>query len=258
MWCRNCSHETKLDICELCNQFTEPVVPTEVYWCAHCNIPIIKEVNDSTKNRCPLCGHEIKYLASDLRPVFPEERLLVETLFDEPLKYKEYSVWANNNRYYFNGKSKGITSKYYNKYSPDYINAELEKHRENNSYDSFNEYISLFVKANQSRLNCIIDEAHRFIRTESEKYSIEKVVISFSGGKDSTVVADLTVKALSEPSLVYIFGNTTLEFPTTIEYAERFRRDNPKAIFRIAKNNEQDFMKVCEDIGPPARMMRWS
>ena len=53
-----------------------------------------------------------------------------------------------------------------------------------------------------------------------------------------------------------IFGNTTLEFPFTIEYAERFKKNNPKAIFKVAKNKEQNFYEVCEDIGPPARMLR--
>ena len=62
---------------------------------------------------------------------------------------------------------------------------------------------------------------------------------------------------MSDPYLVHIFGNTTLEFPYTIEYAERYREDHPDAIFKIAKNNEQVFYDVCEDIGPPARMMRW-
>jgi phosphoadenosine phosphosulfate reductase len=88
-------------------------------------------------------------------------------------------------------------------------------------------------------------------------YPPENIVISFSGGKDSTVVADLTVRALSNPSLVHIFGDTTLEFPMTLEYAKRYRFDNSKAIFKTAQNRDQDFYKVCEDIGPPARMMRW-
>ena len=43
----------------------------------------------------------------------------------------------------------------------------------------------------------------------------------------------------------------------TIEYANRYRQNHPNAIFQIAKNNEQNFMEVCKDIGPPARMMRW-
>ena len=67
----------------------------------------------------------------------------------------------------------------------------------------------------------------------------------------------MAVKALSNPSLVHIFGDTTLEFPSTIEYAHRFRDAHPDAIFQIAKNDEQNFYDVCEDIGPPARMMRW-
>lgn len=48
-----------------------------------------------------------------------------------------------------------------------------------------------------------------------------------------------------------------MEFPLTVEYAQRYRKNNPKSIFKIAKNKEQDFYSVCEDIGPPARMMRW-
>ncbi len=257
MWCKNCSHETNFSVCELCNEPTEPVIPTEVYWCSHCNIPIIKEINDTTKDTCPICGKHTQYLSSDLRPVFPEERLLIELLLDEPLKYLNSSVWANNNRYYFDGKSKAISSKHYKKYSAEYIKQKIDEYQTQNSNNAFDKYINLFIEANQLRLFSIIDEAHRFIKSEADKYSTEHIVISFSGGKDSTVTADLTVKALSNPSIVHIFGNTTLEFPHTIEYAERFRKDNPKVIFRISQNREQDFMSVCEDIGPPARMMRW-
>ena len=43
----------------------------------------------------------------------------------------------------------------------------------------------------------------------------------------------------------------------TVDYANRFRSNNPKTIFKVAKNREQEFYSVCEDIGPPARMMRW-
>ena len=257
MWCEKCKHETNNGICELCGDNTEPVVPVEVYWCRHCNIPIIKYENDLTKAQCSLCNNKTKYIAKDLRPVFPEERLLLELLLDKPLAFINSSVWANNNRYYIDGKSMTITSKHYKKYSEEYIHKMLDEYTVKNSYDSFDKYIALFVDANRNRLNEIISEAHEFIQKESEKYSITSIVISFSGGKDSTVTADLVVKALSDPSIVHIFGNTTLEFPFTTEYAERFRKNNPKAIFRIALNREQNFMKVCEDIGPPARMMRW-
>jgi len=68
------------------------------------------------------------------------------------------------------------------------------------------------------------------------------------------VTADLAIKALSNPSLVHIFGDTTLEFPSTTEYAERYRLFHPEAIFQVARNDDQDFY---DDIGPPARTMRW-
>ena len=107
------------------------------------------------------------------------------------------------------------------------------------------------------RLESLKTEAFSFVQEQAAKYPRENVVLSFSGGKDSTVTADLAIKALSDPSLVHIFGDTTLEFPMTIEYAKRYRENNLKAIFKIAKNKEQNFYNVCEDIGPPARMMRW-
>ena len=257
MWCKKCEHETNSEYCELCGNKTEPVIPTEVFWCQKCRIPVIIATNERQNSSCPLCGGQISYLSSDLRPVFPEERLLIEIILEKPMQYHKASVWANNNRYYFDGKSFAITSKRYKKFSSEYIAEQLKKYRDQNDYSYFDKFIKKFIRANITRLNYIIDEAHIFIRKEAEKFPIESVVVSFSGGKDSTVTADLAVKALSEPSLVHIFGNTTLEFPTTIEYAERFRRNNPKAIFRIALNREQDFMSVCEDIGPPARMMRW-
>ena len=257
MWCRNCKHETNQKICELCGSKTDDSVPVEVYWCNSCNIPLIKTVNDINKTICPICKGNTKYMCSDMRAVFPEERLLVEIMLDKPLAFINSSVWANNNRYYIDGKSVSITSKHYKRYTPDEMINALEKYKPQNNYEAFNKYSSLFVLANKPRIEYLIDEAHEFIKLEAAKFPIENIVISFSGGKDSTVTEDLTVKALCDPSIVHVFGNTTLEFPLTIEYAERFRKSNPHTIFRIAMNKEQNFYDVCEDIGPPARMMRW-
>ena len=257
MWCKNCNHETPHSVCELCGEKTNLEPDSKIYWCEKCNVPIVKMENETDINLCPLCGNKTKYLASDLRVVFPEERLLVELLLNKPLAYLHDSVWANNNRYYVNGKIFTITSKHYKKYSADTIIAKLEEYSQRNSYDDFNQYILKFIEANKNRLRFRIDEAHRFILQEADKYPIENIVLSFSGGKDSTVTADLATKALGEPSLVHIFGNTTLEFPLTIEYTKRFKAENPLAIFRTAINREQNFYDVCEDIGPPARMMRW-
>jgi len=237
---------------------TESNVPYEVYWCENCKVPIIKAANDIDKNYCTLCQKETSYLCMDLRPVFPEERLLLEIIFGiDPCTYIKKSVWASNNRYYIDGKSKIVTKNLYKKFDPKVIWNLLEKYNEHNSYSYFNDNISKFIKANINRLIFIKDEAYSFIKSVACEYPIENIIVSFSGGKDSTVTADLVIRALSEPKIVHIFGDTTLEFPMTIEYAKRYRRNNPKAIFKVAKNKEQDFYEICEDIGPPARMLRW-
>ncbi|MCL2531547.1 MAG: phosphoadenosine phosphosulfate reductase family protein [Oscillospiraceae bacterium] len=257
MWCKGCERETNSEICELCCSVTEQDIPLVIYWCVDCKAPIIKYASDIDKDICPLCERKTSYLCADLRPVFPEERLLFEILQGKPLAYINDSVWASNNRYYINGKSVAITTKFYKKVPSEVIREQLNEFKAQNNSVAFDEYIKKFVELNKARLHYIIDEAHSFIADTVKSYTRECVVISFSGGKDSTVTADLAVKALGDPSLVHIFGNTTLEFPLTIDYADRYRKDNPKAIFKTAINREQDFYKICEDIGPPARMLRW-
>lgn len=257
MWCKNCRKETDLEECDVCGKKTLPEVPFEVYWCDDCNVPVIAKATEGERTACPICAKKVRYLTTDLRPVFPEERLLLEVLFGTPLKYINSSVWASDNRYYIDGQVKSVSNTVFANANVQKIIEGLEEYNEQNAYAVFDYYIDKFINANIDRLRYIKSEAFDFIRTTANAYPSEHVVISFSGGKDSTAVADLVVRALENPNLVHIFGNTTLEFPLTIEYAQRFRKNNPRAILKIAKNKEQDFYSVCEDIGPPARMMRW-
>lgn len=258
MWCNKCNIETNDSVCPICGENTVEDLPVEIYWCDICKTPVVQTSTQSDKGICPICKRQTKYLASDLRPVFPEERLLVELLLKKnPNEFLEKSVWASNNRYYVEGQAIPISNGLYQSVDTDKIEKLLQQNKSENSYEYFDKYMATFVMANQDRLNFLIDEAHSFIRNAALKFPDERIVVSFSGGKDSTVTADLAVKALSNPSLVHIFGDTTLEFPSTIEYAHRFRDAHPDAIFQIAKNDEQNFYDVCEDIGPPARMMRW-
>jgi phosphoadenosine phosphosulfate reductase len=215
-------------------------------------------LNQADKGTCPICGHKTKYIATDLRPVFPEEKKLLEVLLDrEPNSLLKNSVWAINSRYYIDGESISISSKTFQEADVDSIIKKLRQYDSKGKYRYFDEYIDLFIQANFDRLSYLKNEAFNFVRKTAMKFDEEKLVISFSGGKDSTTTADVVARALSNPHLVHIFGNTTLEFPTTIKYAKRFRKNHPQAIFLIAKNEEQVFQGVCDDIGPPARMMRW-
>ena len=258
MWCRNCNIETKESICPICGAATIEDTPVEVLWCSNCRVPVLKELSQTDKDICPRCGKKMKHMAADIRPVFPEERLLLEILLDEePNAYIDKAVWAVNSRYYIDGKGVSLPSALFKTTDADKVARKLSLYKDKNSYHYFEENIQTFIEANIGRLNYIKDEAYYFVKREAEKFPEENIVISFSGGKDSTATADVVIKALSDPNLVHIFGDTTLEFPYTTEYAKRYRKDHPQAIFKEARNVEQVFMDVCEDIGPPARMMRW-
>ena len=257
MWCANCNRTSYSNICEVCGGKTQQDTPIELFWCDSCHVPVIVEVSDTGTHHCPICGKQIRYLAKDLRPVFPEERLLLEIIKNKPFAYKNASVWASGSRYYIDGRTSNLSIELLKKLDATKISIELDKYCSQNSYDYFNQNIALFVACNKERLDAIKQEAENFVREQVSLFPNHKPVISFSGGKDSTVVADIVIRALSNPSIVQIFGDTTLEFPMTYEYVARHRKQNPLAIIKTAKNKEQDFYHVCDEIGPPARMMRW-
>ena len=182
---------------------------------------------------------------------------MFELMERKPLAYLNDSVWAVGSKYYVNGLAHNISIKQIAATDPEEIRKGLDKYSAQNSYLHFNQYMNRFIAANSDHLKEITQEAIGFVQDSSTKYPLENIVVSFSGGKDSTVTADIAVRALSNPYLVHIFGDTTLEFPTTVEYAKRFREQHPLAIFKVARNNEQEFYEVAAEIGPPARTMRW-
>ena len=259
MWCPNCNIREENNNCSVCGDKTQMDIPTEVYFCHSCKVPVIKEVDAIDKNTCTLCNGETKYLSRDLKPVFPEERLLIEGIIGEPFKYQSASVWNDSNRYMIDGNIENISIKNMKETNIDDIKSLLESNNDINkeNYKSFNEHIDKFLRANQSRLNALINEAHQFVKDTAKDYKREHIIVSFSGGKDSTVTSDVVIKALSDAEIMHIFGDTTLEFPETIEYIKRFKRDNPLVTVREAKNKEQDFYEMCNEIGPPSRVMRW-
>lgn len=106
MWCMNCHIETNEKVCPVCNNTTIEEIPTDVQWCPECRVPVQQEVTQLDFGICPLCRGKMKHMAADLRPVFPEERLLVALLLDKgPYAWIENSVWASDSRYYVDGKS---------------------------------------------------------------------------------------------------------------------------------------------------------
>ena len=251
-YCNNCHIEVEKSECPVCGSRTK--LTSRLYWCRHCNVPIYDEI-------CPVCGENGSYFTSDVRPVFPEERLLIEIILGEPFAYANDSIWNGaGNRYYVNGKKIPISISKLKELDADKIREQIEEYQPRNTYDAFNATIERWVAANQTHFHFISTEAKQYIRELSRKYINDDnnaAFVSFSGGKDSTVVSDLVRKALANPSIIHIFGNTTLEIPYTYEYIERFKKANRKTPLLRAENTEQDFFNLCEVFGPPSRALRW-
>lgn len=238
----------------------------KIYWDPNKNVPLILDSYNK----------EYEEIAKDLRPVFLQEKWLLINLFPEKLEidFLDKSVWATKqNRYIVDGKMISIipTSKFKGM-NQEELNEIREKILQfsitEENIEKEKENFSKFILANRNRFNYIVKSETRdeegqyigalpFIVENAEKFKDRMTLVSFSGGKDSTVVSHLVRLALNNPSILHIFGDTTLELPKSYEYVERFKEENPFTPFFEEKNEENNFFEMCEEIGPPSRVKTW-
>ena len=152
-FCKNCNINVESSECSVCGARTE--VESKLYWCSTCNIPVYDEV-------CPICGCKGEYFTSDARPVFPEERLLIEIMLGKPFCFIEDSVWnGSGNRYYVNGKKIPFSVTNLKNYDPDAIREKLDELKGQNTREqtSISEYslksraIKIIAHPNPRRLH---------------------------------------------------------------------------------------------------------
>jgi len=264
MWCKYCNRETDDPICSTCGNPTSNEINHAVFWCEECNIPFVSILKKGKKyHQCPSCKTKTDLRVEDLRPVFPEERLLFELMTgQEPLSLYKSSVWKAGSRYIVDGKFAKINSALYDELDVTKYIDQLEKFQEKNiqiSYEFFNKHIDKFIETNNEWLNRFTQEAVDWVKDtrDNPKYKNMNFMVSFSGGKDSTAVSDVVMKALGNPRVLHMFGNTTLEFPTTYQYVEDYKQEHPFTPIRTVVNYDQQFLDLVDEIGPPARLMRW-
>ena len=249
--CRNDNIKTKSSTCPVCGERTE-LEKSDIYWCDNCKVPLFQ-------SECECCSGKGTRITTDIRPVVPEERLLLEILLDKiPGTYEKDSVWnCSGNKYLINGKRIKFSVKELKNKDVDDIRSKYEEASKNISYEYFEQYADKFVQANRSRYEFIVREAVDYIKNSTKDYTAKDMFVSFSGGKDSTVTSDIVMRALSEPKILHIFGDTTLEFPETMRYVDRFKKEHPQTPVLSSRNKDKDFEELCKLVGPPSRVMRW-
>jgi phosphoadenosine phosphosulfate reductase len=252
--CPKCRVPMNGEKCIKCDCIT--AMSSTIYWCDKCNIPIFDNV-------CPTCGTKGKYISTDMRPVFPEENVLISIILeDDPIRFQASSVWYGSGVYIVDGKKIKLPVTKINKLPIEEIRKIKEKYdlfKEQIDYTFFDEFVGRFVKANADRYNYITEEAVHFVQQYKEKYDVEDMMVSFSGGKDSTVTSHIVNRALGTHKVLHVFGDTTLEFPYTLDYKKHFNKNAESQGVRVltAKNREKNFEELCEVVGPPSRVMRW-
>lgn len=253
--CHNCDGlSCETSTCPICGKRTE-LIGNDIYFCTKCNSP-------SYDDHCHICNSECIRIASDIRPVFATERLLLEILLNKPFAFAGKSIWAlGAGVYLVDGIKIRINySRFYNS-DPLPIIEKLNLYALQNqkyiAHDLDNEHIQHFIECNSLHLNQITDEAVTYIKNIALSFDLGNTFVSFSGGKDSTVTSHLAMKAFETESILHIYGDTTLEYPTSQTYIEEFKKRFPRTPLLVAKNTDQDFENLCEVVGPPSRVMRW-
>ncbi|MCH8908370.1 MAG: phosphoadenosine phosphosulfate reductase family protein, partial [Candidatus Heimdallarchaeota archaeon] len=224
-----------------------------VFWCKNCNLPF----RDDHKI-CSNCNNKGKELISDLRPVFARERALLK--YFEIDSYESESVWTNSRShvYFIDGeKHKLPPYKEYREHAEDLREFIFAQEDYLESLDSryLTEY-QVQLSGSRIKLGLLEQESFQFVKEVAEKYRRRTMMVSFSGGKDSTVVSSLVRRALSRENILHVFGDTGLEDVNTHQYVEDFLVFNPDVPFFRAKS-EQDFWGLVDHMGPPSRVMRW-
>ena len=219
------------------------------FWCDTCHVPLME-------NRCLCCGSDGRDICSaTLVPVFTPEIQYLKRQVDPCLHplLKEGEIWISpgNCTYYCqgipvlklvagNGKATVLCS-----------SDQIKPLRR-----SKKKWLETLKKANKGYIEHLQYEAEDFIRSTICSFKGKTVMVSFSGGKDSTVVSHLVMSALGRSDILHIFADTSIEFPDTYKYLTQFQRRHPLTPF-IRKKSELDFFKTAKQIGPPSRILRW-
>ena len=224
-----------------------------IYWCSKCKTPVF----DKGLHSCDCDGKITKISESSIcNPVFKQEKKLLEKIMGYELG-PEVIWYLGASKYLVNGKSIRIPYRDWYKQKKHLSVAEELRNDIIVEHD-YSSYMKI-VKANEKYLNNLIYEAEQYVIETLNKYESENYIptVSFSGGKDSSVVSRLVMDALQDNSVIHMFGDTTLEFKETYEYVnDHFRKENPR-VPMIPSETENDFFKMCKVFGPPSQHERW-
>lgn len=224
-----------------------------VWWCGTCQVPLVTP-------RCDLCGSvHGKQFARDLSPVFSAEMSVLRDVLGFhhlPKRSQDFYLWKNGSTYYRLGtKAASITFD-----RPGRPRLVLGHERVFRVRPKAATHLATLPRrlyqANRSALDETEYAADRFVRECIATFREHTPVVSFSGGKDSSVVSHVVRRTVGSAHVLHVFSDTTIESHDTYEYLDTyFSRSVQIPLMRLQPSVE--FLDMCRRIGPPSRIHRW-
>lgn len=207
-----------------------------------------------------LLTSEISKFSKEPRPVYYRELDILG--FDAHWSYPRDDsapiMWAEANNYIYRGRKIAST-----KGGSLYTRPELviiEESPEPNGAPLVPVDVQEMCRRNADLMETLVQETIQKIYNTYMKYRdrIDVFYVAFSGGKDSVVTLDLVQRALPHDQFKVVFGNTDMEFPTTIDLISEIKQscERQDIDFYIAEapfSSEESWRMF----GPPARRIRW-
>lgn len=105
----------------------------------------------------------------------------------------------------------------------------------------------------EMNLESKIIQTKHLIRQAVKEFGLEKIYISYSGGKDSTVLSHIAKSMY--PDILHLFANTTNEYPETIQHIKWEKEENKTNIISVlpvdATGEIWRFKRVVDTYGYP-------
>ncbi len=188
-----------------------------------------------------------------VRPVFYEELDLLG--FDKYWNYprvNEPILWCVGRTYFYNGEKVATVScdGFYTKPTVQVFEKQID-------LDPVD--VDKMVKVNKEIIEHITHNTLDFIYSMYSTYRnrVDKIVVAFSGGKDSTVLLDLVQRVLPPDEYVAVFNDTTMELKSTYEFIEKEIKNRYPNLCILTAKYDRPAIEMWKIVGIPSRIHRW-
>ena len=181
---------------------------------------------DSETGGLLLTTEQAKF-SKEPRPVYYKELDILgfDQFWNYPKDESAPLLWAEANNYIYKGRTVART-----KGGSLYTKPEIILLEEPETDGRPLQFVKVeeMCQKNAALMETLVQETVQNIYNTYRKYKkrINILYVAFSGGKDSVVVFDLVQRALPHDSFKVLFGNTDMEFPTTLNMIQEVESQN--------------------------------